>query len=58
MTFNSGLGGIVRLVECHVGYFDGIFILMGWSLQSVRVEQLMFCEGKVLKLMRFRHCIL
>ena len=57
MTFHSGLGGIVRLVECHVGYFYGIFVLKGWSLQSSRVEQLMFCEGKVLKLMRFHHFI-
>ena len=57
MTFHSGLGGIVRLVECHVGYFDGIFVLMGWSLQSVQAEQLMFCDGKVLKFMRFHHCI-
>ena len=57
MTFHSGLGGIVGLVERHIGYFYGIFVLNGWSLQSVRMKQLMFCEGKVLKLMRFHHFI-
>ena len=58
MTFYRGLGGIVGLVERHGGCFYGIFARMGWSLQSVRVKQLLFCEGKVLKLMRFHHCIL
>ena len=57
MTFYSGLGGIVGLVECHIGCFDVIFALMGWSLQSVRVKQFMLCEDKVLKLMRFHHFI-
>ena len=57
MTFYSGLGGVVGLVECHIRYFDGIFALKGWSLQSVRVEQLMSCDGKVLKLMRFHQCV-
>ena len=41
MTFYSGLGGIVGLVECHFSYFVVIFTLMGWSLQLSRVEQLM-----------------
>ena len=58
MTFYRGLGGIVGLVERHVGCFYGIFVLIEWSQQSVRVKQLLFCEGKVLKLMRFHHCIL
>ena len=51
MTFYSGLGGIVGLAECHISSFDVIFVLMGWSQQSVRMEQLMFCQGKVPKLM-------
>ena len=50
MAFYSDLSGIVGLVECHISYFDGIFALMGWSLQSVRMKQLMLCEDKVLKL--------
>lgn len=29
MTFYSGLGGIVGLVECHIGCFDVIFALNG-----------------------------
>ena len=29
MAFDSGLSGIVGLVECHISYFDGIFALMG-----------------------------
>ena len=48
MIFYSGLGGIVWLVRCPIGYFVAIFAMMGWSLQSVRVKQLMMYEGKVL----------
>ena len=58
MTIYSGLVGIVGLVWYPIGYFVAIFALVGWSLQSIQVMQLMLCEGKVLKLMRFRHCIL
>ena len=57
MTFYSGLGGIVWLVRCPIHYFAVIFVLVGYSHQSVRVKQLMLCEGKVLKLMRFRQYI-
>ena len=57
MAVYSGLGGNVGLIECHMSYFHGIFALMGRSLQSVQAEQLMFCEGEVLKLMRFHRCI-
>ena len=58
MTFYSGLGGIVWLVRYPIGYFVAIFAMMGWSLQSVWVEQLMLCEGKVLKPIRLRQGIL
>ena len=58
MTFYSGLGGVVGLVECHIRYFDGIFALMGRSLQSIQVKQFMLCEGKVLKFIRFHYCVL
>ena len=57
MTFYSRLAGIVGLVECHSSYFVAIFALVGWSLQLVRVKQLILCGGKVLKAMRFHHCI-
>ena len=51
MTIYSGLVGIVGLVWYPIGYIVAIFALVGWSLQSVRMEQLMFCQGKVTKLM-------
>ena len=57
MTFYSGLGGIVWLVRYPIGCFVAIFAGMRRPLQSVRVKQLMSCESKVLKLMRFHHCI-
>ena len=57
MTFYSGMGGIVWLVRCSMCHFVAIFALLGWSLQTVLVKQLMICEGKVLNLMRYRQDI-
>ena len=58
VTFYGGFSGIVWLVRYPIGYFVAIFAMMGWSLQSVWVKQLIFCEGKVKKTIRLRQGIL
>ena len=41
MVICAGLVGTVWLIRYPIGYFVAIFALMGWSLQSVQVKQLM-----------------